>query len=185
MNDYDKFLETKRKTITDSGFSIDEQYLNPLLFDFQKFTVCNALRKGKYAIFADCGCGKSFMQIEWAYQVSKHTDKPVLILAPLAVVAQTIAEADHFGYKIHTIGTGLIQITNYEQLDNIERSLHLWTNKGDIVYTPFLGIGSELYQSLKMGRKGMGGELKSSYFELAGRNCTNAELANGQMLMFS
>jgi hypothetical protein len=71
------------------------------------------------------------------------------------------------------------------QLDTIERSLHLWTNEGDTVYTPFLGIGSEVYQAVKMGRKGCGGELKTSYFELAGKNCQNAELSNGQGLLFS
>lgn len=70
------------------------------------------------------------------------------------------------------------------QLETIERALHLWTNKGDTVYTPFLGIGSELYQALKMKRKGLGGELKTSYFELAAKNCANAELVDGQGLMF-
>jgi hypothetical protein len=71
------------------------------------------------------------------------------------------------------------------QLDTIERSLHLWTNKGDTVYTPFLGIGSEAYQALKMDRKAMGGELKTSYFELAARNCKNAETKSSQTLLFA
>ena len=70
------------------------------------------------------------------------------------------------------------------QLDTIERALHLWTNQGDTVYTPFLGIGSEAYQALKMRRKAKGGELKKSYFELAVRNCQNAEIGKSQSLLF-
>ena len=60
------------------------------------------------------------------------------------------------------------------QLDVIERCLQLWTNKGDVVWTPFLGVGSEAYVSIKMGRKVIGSELKSSYFNLAERNIDQA-----------
>lgn len=67
------------------------------------------------------------------------------------------------------------------QLDTIERAVHLWTNPGDIVFTPFLGIGSEVYQSLKMNRRGIGVELKTSYFEIAQRNCRNAIQSNYQL----
>ena len=56
------------------------------------------------------------------------------------------------------------------QLDVIHRALQLWTNKGDIVFTPFLGIGSEIYESILLERKGIGFELKESYFELAKKN---------------
>jgi len=69
------------------------------------------------------------------------------------------------------------------QLETIERAVHLWTNKGDTVYTPFAGIGSELFQSIKMGRSAIGGELKTSYFNLAVQNCKNAEIGKGQLLM--
>ena len=69
------------------------------------------------------------------------------------------------------------------QLDVIERALQLWTNEGDVVFTPFLGIGSEVYQSLKMNRKGIGIELKSSYFNVAAKNCELAlrERAQGSL----
>lgn len=67
------------------------------------------------------------------------------------------------------------------QLDTIERAVHLWTNPGDTVFTPFLGIGSEVYKSLKMGRKGVGIELKKSYFEIAAKNCRNAVTSNTQL----
>jgi DNA modification methylase len=67
------------------------------------------------------------------------------------------------------------------QLDTIERAIHLYTNKGDTVLTPFMGIGSEIYQSIKMGRKGIGFELKESYFDLAKKNIENAVLENRQL----
>lgn len=60
------------------------------------------------------------------------------------------------------------------QLDVIERSIELWTNPNDIVYSPFAGIGSELYVALQMGRRGVGSELKGSYFELAKKNLFEA-----------
>lgn len=60
------------------------------------------------------------------------------------------------------------------QLDVIERCLQLWSLPGDVVWTPFMGIGSEVYMSLKLGRKAIGAELKPSYFQLAKRNIANA-----------
>lgn len=67
------------------------------------------------------------------------------------------------------------------QLETIERAIHLWTNPGETVFTPFLGIGSEVYQALKMGRNGIGIELKKSYFEIAEKNCRNATMENAQL----
>ena len=61
------------------------------------------------------------------------------------------------------------------QLEVIERALIMWTNPGDIVFTPFMGIGSEVYQAVKMGRKGIGIELKKSYYDQAIKNLANAE----------
>lgn len=61
------------------------------------------------------------------------------------------------------------------QLDVIERAIDLWTNPGDLVFTPFLGIGSEAYVALVMGRRAAGSELKRSYFDLAVRNCREAQ----------
>jgi DNA modification methylase len=113
--DYNKFLETKRKTFIESGFEIDESELNSNLFDFQKFTVKTALSKGRFAIFADCGLGKTLMQLSWAEAVFNKTGKQVLILAPLAVVEQTKEEALKFGIDLNSF-----DITNYDQLKNIE-----------------------------------------------------------------
>lgn len=117
MNDYDLFLEQKRKIVSDTGFHIDISELNAKLFPFQAYCVQTALRKGQFALFQGCGLGKSFQQLEWAYRVSKHTGGKVLILAPLAVVDQTIHEAEIFGVDISNI-----TITNYEQLHNINTS---------------------------------------------------------------
>ena len=61
------------------------------------------------------------------------------------------------------------------QLDVIKRGINLWTNPNDIVFTPFMGIGSEVYQALKMGRRGIGIELKESYYNQAVINCENSE----------
>lgn len=117
MNSYKDFLKTKQKTHISSGF--DAENLNSNLFEFQKFIVKRALNAGKYAIFADCGLGKTLMQLEWAFQVSRYTNQPVLILMPLAVKGQTIKEAHKFGIDI-----SLIHFSNYEQLDNIDCSIY-------------------------------------------------------------
>lgn len=70
------------------------------------------------------------------------------------------------------------------QLDVIERCIELWTNEGDTVFTPFLGIGSEAYQTLKMNRNAVGIELKESYFEQAVKNCENALTSPVQLSLF-
>lgn len=249
---YQKFLETKKKRIINSGFIAGK--LNKNLFEFQEYIVKKALEAGKYAVFADCGLGKTIIQLEWANQVSNYTGKPVLILAPLAVSGQTIQKGkegyigirDFSGMLIHsflesgfvyhsrvtiwkdpvvemqrTKALGLLhkQVKkdatrcrvglpdyllifrkdgeaespvncdipvdlwqkyaspvwmdiNYSdtlqfrtarevkdekhicplQLPTIERAIHLYTNKGDTVLSPFAGIGSEIYQAVKMER---------------------------------
>lgn len=129
--DYDIFLETKRKKMSTCGFDVDDRELNTLMFPFQKFIVKKALKVGRYAVFADCGLGKTIMQLEWARQVVFETRKPVLILAPLAVSNQTIMEGDKFGICVYkydsftpVIGNEpAILITNYEQLNNIDCSV--------------------------------------------------------------
>lgn len=70
------------------------------------------------------------------------------------------------------------------QLETIERAIHLWTNPGETIFTPFLGIGSEVFQALKMGRNGIGIELKESYFKIAEKNCRNAVMGQTQLTLF-
>lgn len=125
---YDNFLKTKQKAHVHSGFDVELNDLNKSMFDFQKFIVKRALKVGKYAIFADCGLGKTLMQLEWAQQVIDYTGDSVLILCPLAVSGQTIKEGDRFGYtvsrKLKDVDSMAgIYISNYEQLENIDCSL--------------------------------------------------------------
>jgi hypothetical protein len=127
--DYKDFLQNKKHRIENSGFEVSN--LNPSLFDFQEFIVKTSLKKGRYAIFADCGLGKTLMQLEWAHKVVEHTNRPVLILAPLAVSGQTIHEGLKFHIQIErwyedlnhrsAIPAG-VYITNYEQLDKVDCS---------------------------------------------------------------
>ena len=126
LQNYLQFLETKKHTIQSSGFDVDSSKLNLTLFDFQKFIVQSALKKGRYAVFADCGLGKTFIQCEWSKHVQIYTNGLVLILAPLAVAGQTISEAKRLNIKVerYTNQTAKgIYITNYEQLENIDCSL--------------------------------------------------------------
>src|SRR3990172_2613486 len=120
--DYQEFLQKKIKKHVLSGFDISEDKLNKYLFPFQKYIARKALSAGKYAVFADCGLGKTLIQIEWANQVFHHTGKPVLILTPLAVSGQTIQEGQKFGIDVvrYDGSDKPIQITNYEQIENID-----------------------------------------------------------------
>lgn len=130
-DEYQEFLKSKQKTLIESGFDIEESELNPLLFDFQKYAIKISIRKGRFALFEDCGLGKTFQQLEWSRIISNKYNKPVLILAPLAVVEQTIHEGNHFGIEVFKINTNdvimpdenRIFITNYDQLKNIDCSV--------------------------------------------------------------
>jgi DNA modification methylase len=70
------------------------------------------------------------------------------------------------------------------QLEVIHRLVNLWSNPGETVFTPFLGIGSEAYQALKDGRRAIGCELKDSYFDVAVRNCRKAAMEKNQLQLF-
>ncbi len=115
---YQKFITHKSQAGFNEGF--EPNFLPTFLFDFQKDLVTWAIRKGKSAIFADCGLGKTPMQLVWAENVVRHTNKPVLILTPLAVSFQTISEASKFQIAAYRSHDGKsypgITITNYERL---------------------------------------------------------------------
>jgi len=127
--DYEYFLKNKRFVLESSGFDIDKNTLNPHLYDFQKDIVRWALAKGRACIFADCGLGKTAMQLSWSYQIYKHSDfkSKILILAPLSVCEQTKREGDKFGYEVNIcesqedVKPG-INITNYEKLEKFVAS---------------------------------------------------------------
>lgn len=124
--EYNDFLENKKQNVLSSGFDVADEELNSHLFDFQKFCVKRALANGRFALFEDCGLGKTIQQLEWAHQVSIHEQRPVLILAPLAVIRQTIKEGEKFGYEVNEYNDNAhganIYITNYDNLDNVDVS---------------------------------------------------------------
>jgi superfamily II DNA or RNA helicase len=96
------------------------------LYEFQAALVQWAVRLGRAAIFADCGMGKTAMQLAWADQVYRHTGRPVLILTPLAVAPQTQREGEKFGVDAACSFDGSVSaavtITNYDKLHKFERS---------------------------------------------------------------
>lgn len=122
---YTEFLTSKKFIAPESGFIVDS--LNEKLFPFQKDIVKWGLKKGKAAIFADCGMGKTPMQLEWAHQVNLYTGGDILILAPLAVSKQTKREGEKFGIEVNIcraqkdVKPG-INIANYEMLDHFNPS---------------------------------------------------------------
>lgn len=125
--EYRKFLERKQKFTKEVGFTVPESALNPMLFDFQKAIVQWSLRLGRSAIFADCGLGKSPIQIEWAKHVNEKTGGRVLIVAPLVVSAQTHREGIKFGVPVHICRENAdvkdgVNVTNYERLDKFDVS---------------------------------------------------------------
>ena len=121
---YEDFISNKAFVLESCGINVDPDELNPMLFDFQRDIVRWALAKGRAAIFADCGLGKTIMQLEWADQIRKRTGGKVLILAPLAVSNQTKREGETFGINVNIctsqadVTAEAVNITNYEKLDN-------------------------------------------------------------------
>ena len=123
--DYQEFLERKSFFVEPSGFDVDDSDINQMLFDWQRKIVSWACRRGRSAVFADCGLGKTPMQLEWARLANIETGKPVLIFAPLAVSAQTVREGVKFGVKVTAVRnqgqcTDGVNITNYEMLEKFD-----------------------------------------------------------------
>ncbi len=122
MQEYNSFLKNKIHLANQSGFA--PLFLPDFLFPFQRDLVTWAVNKGRCAIFADCGLGKTPMQLVWAQNVVEKTNKPVLILTPLSVGAQTIREAGKFGIQAKQSRDGSIAakitVTNYQQLHKFD-----------------------------------------------------------------
>ena len=121
--DYQEFLKSKKIRNEASGFECDDR--NPHLFGWQNDVVKWALRKGRAAIFSDCGLGKTACQLWWAAKVAERTGKPVLILAPLAVAEQTKREGTKFDIPVNVCRTQAdvklgINVTNYEMLEHFD-----------------------------------------------------------------
>lgn len=116
---YQEFLECKRHTYINYG--IEPNFIPDAMFDFQKHVTDYAIKKGRCAVFLDTGLGKTVIELTVAKNYVKHTNKPVLIITPLAVAPQHVKEADKFGIEDveHTKDgkyKGKIILCNYERL---------------------------------------------------------------------
>lgn len=241
--DYRSFLLRKTQIGSNDGF--DPLWMPDCLFGFQHALVDWGIRKGRAAIFADCGLGKTLMQLVCAENIARKTGGKVLIICPLAVAPQTVREGQKFGVDVVLSRDGDSQggriiITNYQmlhrfnpadfagaiadesgaikafdgklrkqvvrffskleyrflftatpspndfielgtqhvcplQLDVIDRCLDLWSNEGDTILTPFMGVGSEAYEAVRKGRRAIGVELKPTYFRQAHQNLEAVE----------
>jgi DNA modification methylase/superfamily II DNA or RNA helicase len=122
--EYEQFIESKRIVAQRSGFDVNPSQVHPALFPFQRDIVCWALRKGRAAVFADTGLGKTRIQIEWARLTGQNT----LIVAPLSVARQTVREGQRIGVDVHyvrsqgQVGDDGIYITNYEMIEHFDPS---------------------------------------------------------------
>lgn len=123
---YDAIIAAKTRAVGSHGF--DPRPFTAPLFDWQKPAVEWAVRRGRAALFEECGLGKTVQQLEWAHQVAAHTAGNVLILCPLAVAAQTVREGLHFGIEVTQCKTQAdvrpgINITNYDRIEHFSPEL--------------------------------------------------------------
>jgi len=125
ITSYHDFLAQKRIAAQPAGLEPDMSRISASAFDWQRDIIAWACRQGKAAIWADCGLGKSLMQLNWAEQVCQHTGGNVLILAPLAVARQTQREGEKFGFAVTVCRTQAdvrpgINVTNYQMLSHFD-----------------------------------------------------------------
>lgn len=127
--EYSEFIHRKEIKFNSCGIPSDTvNDINENLFSYQKDIVLWALRIGKAAVWADCGLGKTNIEMEWAHQVNIHTNRPTIIIAPLSVSKQTVEEGLKFGYDINLCETqddivNGINITNYEKIHKFDCSV--------------------------------------------------------------
>lgn len=145
MNDYVSFLRSKSQANTGNGFK--PLWLPDFLFDFQAALLDWALWNGRSAILADCGLGKTPMELAWGENVVRHTGGRVLLAAPLAVAVQIVREAEKFGIRVTLSRDGTaypgITVTNYERL-------HLFTPSD---FVAFIGDESSIVKSFDGARR--------------------------------
>lgn len=122
---YAEFLDSKAQLYGKFGFK--PTFMPDKAMDFQQHLIDWSLYKGRAAIFADCGLGKTLIQLAWAENVVRETNKPVLILTPLAVANQTVREGEKFGMEVDRVSDGNISsskakiiVTNYERLHHFD-----------------------------------------------------------------
>lgn len=130
LHDYHSLIADKRIAFVPRGFDkVDEGELPGWMFDHQRHGTAFALRAGAGALFYDTGLGKTGMALAWGDEIVRRTNKPVLMLAPLAVAAQHVAEAEKFGINATQSRSGAapvdprIVVTNYERLELVNPEL--------------------------------------------------------------
>ena len=130
LQDYHSLIAAKRTAFEPNGFSnVDDGDMPSWMFDHQRHGTAFALRCGSAALFYDTGLGKTGMALAWGDEIVRRTNRPVLMLAPLAVAAQHVAEAEKFGINATQSRTGAapvdprIVITNYERLELVNPEL--------------------------------------------------------------
>lgn len=124
--DYQEYINNRSVVVQPIGFTVENTDMNPILFQFQKDIIKWSLRTGRTLLAESCGLGKGPQLMEWCKQVSKFTDKPVIMFAPPGVKTQFKYEAEKFGYGVNIINeesdvANGTNITNYERLIKTER----------------------------------------------------------------
>ena len=124
---YEDFVISKCHNVMEAGFNVEPEELNPSLYDFQRDITIWAIKRGRAAVFADCGLGKTLIQLDWANKICEKEGGSIIIFAPLAVSKQTRREGEKFGIKVNVCRTqkGVkkgINITNYEMLRHFDAS---------------------------------------------------------------
>ena len=127
--EYSEFIRQKSSQIIDAGFESDQRLFPSHMRDFQRAFLQWGCRRGRAALFADTGLGKTIMQLAWASQVESHTNRPVLVVAPLCVAQQTVNEGRKFGIEAKYLrcpgfSNPRIHVTNYEMLHKFDPSVY-------------------------------------------------------------
>lgn len=171
---YEHFIAGKEAKHQPSGFDYPQVLEDERLRGQQAHGVYWALGKGRAAIFYDTGLGKTRMELVIAEAVKLTFGTKTLILDPLGVVSQTIVNpTDVLPYAGARAAKDERHICPL-QLGVIRRCVQLWSNPGDLVFSPFVGVGSEGHVAIQEGRKFRGTELKRSYFRQAAINLRRA-----------
>lgn len=182
--EYEEFLQQKKVRIVQSGFAVEDDALNKHLFDFQRFIVKKAL---KDATMSRVGIPDYVL----VFRKDGERDNPVHVDIPVDLWqkwASPVWMDIDYG---NTLNRNEAREEADEkhicplQLPTIERLIGLYTNPGDVVLTPFGGIFSEIYQAVKMGRRGLAFELKKQYFDVGCKNMAAVEMQQKQLDIFS
>lgn len=154
--EYLEFIRNKQERFVQAGFEVNRETLNKKMFEYQKDVVIWALKKGRAALFEDCGLGKTLQQLVWADEVVKYTKGKVLILCPLAIASQTAREGKKFGIEVNIcesqedVKSG-INITNYEKINkfNLNEFIGVVLDESSILKSYTGKVRTEIIEGFK------------------------------------